>query len=102
MNGHMVKFPDGRVAKYDKLITTTKQDRGTVRIEVWIQDEDVSDCWIVVTDLYETLGFGVDFDRECTADDIYNIIQKAVMQKRVEASIRMRDSMKRRGINVRH
>lgn len=99
---HKLQVGPNEYIEYPKLLLTTKQDRGTVKIEIWIQDEDVSDCFIVVEDVYDTIGFRMEFDRECTSGDIRNMIDAEVLEHRIASSMIMRKQLEERGINVRH
>lgn len=99
---HKLQVGPNEYIEYPKLLLTTKQDRGTVKIEIWIQDEDVSDCFIVVEDVYDTIGFRMEFDRETVPEDIRNMIDAQVLNHRIESSLGMRDRLREAGINVRH
>jgi hypothetical protein len=100
--GHKLQVGPDEYISYDKLLLTTKQDRGTVRVEIWIQDEDVSDCFVIVHDIYDTMGFRLEFDRDCGPEEIKNKIDTHVLEHRVASSMLMMMTLKARGINVRH
>lgn len=100
--GHKLQVGPNEYIEYSKLLLTTKQDRGTVRVEIWIQDEDVSDCFVIVHDVYDTMGFRMEFPREATSEIIRKNIDAEVLEHRIESSLGMRERMREAGINVRH